>query len=70
MQLAKEVQSFSGVCERLLSTIVMNRQLSEDETCIIEYYCKELLSRIEPRLSTRPSRFWSTFVLRAGCFLL
>jgi hypothetical protein len=50
MQLAHEVKTFTGASERLLSTITMNRALSEDEARIIEYYCKELLAKIAPRL--------------------
>jgi hypothetical protein len=50
MQLASEVKDFSGASERLLSTIAMNRQLTEEEAKVIQYYCKELLAKVAPRL--------------------
>lgn len=37
MQAASEVKDFSGACERLLSTIAMNRQLTEEEAKMIQY---------------------------------
>lgn len=50
MQVASEVKDFSGASERLLSTIAMNRQLTEEEAKVIQYYCKELLAKVAPRL--------------------
>jgi hypothetical protein len=50
MQLATEVKNFLGACERLMSLIMMNRQLSEEEAKMIEFYCKEVLAKIAPRL--------------------
>jgi len=51
MQVASEVKDFTGASERLLSTIAMNRQLTEEEAKMIQYYCKELLAKVAPRLS-------------------
>jgi hypothetical protein len=50
MQLANDVKSFLSACERLISTLITNRPLSDDEAHLIEYYCKELLAKLEPRL--------------------
>ena len=50
MQIAGEVKNFSEASERLLSTILMNRQLTQEEARTIEYYCKELLAKVAPRL--------------------
>jgi hypothetical protein len=50
MQVASEVKDFSGASQRLLSTIAMNRQLTEEEAKMIHYYCKELLAKVAPRL--------------------
>jgi hypothetical protein len=51
MQVAGEVKNFSDASERLLSTILMKRQLTEEEARMIEHYCRELLARIAPRLT-------------------
>ena len=50
MQLTSEVKNFLGACERLMSLIMMNRQLTEEEAKMIEFYCKEVLAKIAPRL--------------------
>lgn len=48
MQLSKDIQTFSGACERLLATGAVYRPLTKEEIDIIEYYCKELLEKIVP----------------------
>lgn len=48
MELAKEVQSFSSACERLLDTIARHRSLDKNERRLIEHYCKEILAKIQP----------------------
>ena len=48
MELAKEVQGFSSACERLLDTIARHRRLEKDERRLIEYYCKEIVAKIQP----------------------
>jgi hypothetical protein len=50
MQVASEVKDFSGASERLLSAIAINRRLTEEEAKVIQYYCKELLAKVAPRL--------------------
>jgi hypothetical protein len=50
MHLASEVKNYLGACERLMSHMTINRQLTEDEARMIEFYCKELLAKIAPRL--------------------
>ena len=37
MQLASEVESLSGVCERLLNAIALNSALSLEEAQLIQY---------------------------------
>ncbi len=52
MQLAEEVRRFSSACERLLATAAESqRHLTEDEIRVIEYYCKEMLTKF-----TSPSK--------------
>jgi hypothetical protein len=50
MQMGSEVKNYLGACERLISHLTLNRQLTEDEARMIEFYCKELLAKIGPRL--------------------
>lgn len=50
MQLAREVKTFSSVCEHILSMSAIDRPLTQDEATMIEYYCKELLEKIAPIL--------------------
>ena len=52
MQLANEAKNFFGACERLISLIASNRRLTEDEARMIEFYCKEVLAKIAPRLAS------------------
>ena len=46
MQLSDEVHNFARYCERLLSTAVMIRPLTEEEMRVVEYYCRELLTKV------------------------
>jgi hypothetical protein len=48
MELAKEVQSFTRACEQLLATIARHRGLTKDETRLIQHYCKEIVTKIQP----------------------
>jgi len=56
MQFAKEVKAFSAACEQILSTIVMSRLVTLDDTAMITYYCRELLAKIAPILVKQESR--------------
>jgi hypothetical protein len=58
MELTKEVHNFIDACERVLAAVATNRLLNEDETRIVEHYCKELLAKIKPCVlsSARQSR--------------
>ena len=47
MQHAKAFHSFSDAC---VSSIATHRSLSNDETEVIAFYCKEILEKIEPCL--------------------
>jgi hypothetical protein len=49
MHMAGEVKNYLGACERLIS-LMMNRQLTDEEARMIEFYCKELLAKIAPLL--------------------
>jgi hypothetical protein len=51
MQLASEVKNFRTACEKLLDLIATNRQLTEDEARMINFYCTELHAKIAPRLT-------------------
>lgn len=50
MQQAEAFRTFSIACERLVSSIMTNRPLAADEAQIVEYYCKEILTKIAPYL--------------------
>jgi hypothetical protein len=50
LQLAKEVHTFSSVCEQILSTIATSRPLTQEEAATIEHYCVEILDRLDPFL--------------------
>ena len=45
-----EVQLFISACERLLAAADLQRPLSEDEMSLVEYYCKEILTKIASSL--------------------
>ena len=47
MQMASEVKNYLGACERLISHLTLNRQLSEDEARMIEFYCKDVLQKVK-----------------------
>jgi hypothetical protein len=46
MQLSNEVHNFARYCERLLSTVAVIRPLTEEEMRLVEYYCRELLTKV------------------------
>jgi mannose/cellobiose epimerase-like protein (N-acyl-D-glucosamine 2-epimerase family) len=45
MHMTGEVRNYLGACERLIS-VMMSRQLTDEEARMIEFYCKELLVKI------------------------
>jgi hypothetical protein len=50
MRLAREVSKFTSSCEALISeTIASRRNLTEDETELIEYYCREIVDKVPKR---------------------
>ena len=46
MQLSNEVHNFARYCERLLSTVAVSRPLTEEEMRLVEYYCREVLTKV------------------------
>ena len=54
MQQAEALRTFSSGCERLLFSIKTNRRLTEEEARLAEYYCKEILAKLEAFLPNRP----------------
>lgn len=48
MQLAHEVRSFSSACEHILFAFAQHRQLTPGEAIMIQYYCSEILGKVEP----------------------
>ncbi|HEU4684379.1 MAG TPA: hypothetical protein VFS39_07745, partial [Nitrospira sp.] len=47
MKLSREVQQFTSCCEHLVAEAEMSgRVLTEDEASLIEYYCRELMTKI------------------------
>jgi hypothetical protein len=53
MQQTEALRTFSSGCERLLFSIKTNRPLTQEEARMVEYYCKEILAAIAPRLPNR-----------------
>lgn len=48
METAKEGHNFSSAYEHLLATVPIHRPHTEDEKCVVEYYCHEILRTITP----------------------
>lgn len=50
MRLKKEVSNFSASCEHLMhETEISSRALTDEETLLIEYYCREVLKKVIKR---------------------
>jgi len=50
MRLTKEVSHFSASCEHLMAEAESNaRKLTDEETLLIEYYCREVLKKVVKR---------------------
>jgi hypothetical protein len=54
MPQSEAFQTFSSGCKRLLFSIT-NRQLTEKEARILQYYCKDILAKIAPSLPKPPA---------------
>jgi len=50
MEVANAVYSFREDCERVVAAITLKRPPNKEEVWIIQFYCKHLLSVIEPYL--------------------
>ena len=50
MEVANAVRHFRAHCERIIADIARKRPPTKDEAWIIQFYCKQLLSQIEPYL--------------------
>lgn len=49
MRLAEDVLKFTSACEHLLASAKRsNRNLTEDEARVVEYYCNELVNKLLP----------------------
>ena len=50
MRLNKQVSHFSASCENLIAEAeTSGRQLTDEETLLIEYYCREVLKKVVKR---------------------
>ncbi len=50
MRLKKEVSNFSSSCEHLMHEAeTSGRHLTEEETLLVEYYCREVLKKVVKR---------------------
>jgi hypothetical protein len=50
MRLKKEVSHFSASCEHLMAEAEGgSRQLTDEETLLVEYYCREVLKKVVKR---------------------
>jgi hypothetical protein len=57
MRLKKEVSNFSTSCEHLIAeTEMRSRTLTEEETLLIEYYCREVLKKVVKRPPPRQEK--------------
>jgi hypothetical protein len=45
MHMTGEVRNYLGACERLIS-VMMSRQLTDEEARMIEFYCKDFSSKL------------------------
>lgn len=50
LEVAKAVREFREDCEQVLAALTLKRQPTKDEVWIIQFYCKQLLYKIEPYL--------------------
>jgi hypothetical protein len=50
MQQATAFYNFSNACERFLFSLTTHRSLTEAETQLIAYDCKEIVAKIDPCL--------------------
>ena len=49
MKLHQDVQNFVRICETLISNAMRSsRALTEDESMIVKFYCKEVLEKLVP----------------------
>ena len=50
MRLKKEVSNFSASCEHLMAEAESSgRKLTEEETLLVEYYCRQVLKKVVKR---------------------
>ena len=60
LEVTKAVHTFRDDYEQLLAAIGLKRPPDTDEAWIIQFYCRQLLSQIEPYLPqqfTKPKQF-------------
>jgi len=50
MEVANAVYSFRDACERIMAAIILKRPPNKEEVWIIQFYCRHLLSAVEPYL--------------------
>jgi len=50
LEVNKAVRTFRDDCEQLIAAMGLKRPPNTDEAWIIQFYCKQLLSQIEPYL--------------------
>jgi hypothetical protein len=57
MRLKKEVSSFSASCEHLIEEVEGgSRRLTDEETLLVEYYCREVLKKVVRRPPSRQEK--------------
>ena len=56
MRLKKEVSNFSASCEHLMAEVETSRTLTEEETLLVEFYCREVLKKIVKRPPSQGER--------------
>jgi hypothetical protein len=57
MRLNKQVSNFSASCEHLIAEAeTSGRQLTEEESLLVEYYCREVLKKVIRRPPSREEK--------------
>jgi len=56
LEVNKAVHAFRDDCEQLITAMGLKRPPNKDEPWIIQFYCKQLLSQIEPYLPQQFSK--------------
>jgi len=54
LEVNKAVRTFRDDCEQLITAMGLKRPPNTDEAWILQFYCKQILTKIEPYLPQQP----------------